>query len=109
MIKRTPKPKTPNPTTPIPITDPPAKAISNAFPNPVRAALVVLTLAFVATLIPMNPASAEHIAPTKNDTATRGDDSSLLADTARRIATEKTKNDKNLYSDLRKAIAPSEI
>ena len=64
------RPNTPRPTTPIPITDPPANAISNAFPSECCAAFVVLTFAFVATFIPMYPARPEQIAPTINDTAT---------------------------------------
>ena len=40
------------------------------FPKLSRAALVVLTLAFVATTIPKYPASAEQNAPTTNETAT---------------------------------------
>ena len=63
-------PKTPRPTTPNPITAPPAKATSSAAPNDFLAALVVLTLAFVATRIPINPANAEQIAPTIKETAT---------------------------------------
>ena len=59
----------PRPTTPSPITAPPEKATSSAFPKLSLAALAVLTLAFVATFIPRNPANAEHKAPTAKDKA----------------------------------------
>ena len=52
------------------MTDPPANATSNAFPKDFCAAFVVLTFAFVATFIPMNPARAEHTAPTIKETDT---------------------------------------
>src|SRR5690606_10015268 len=97
------------PTTPIPITDPPAKAISNALPRLSLAALVVLTLAFVATLIPIKPARAEQNAPVMNDIATTGEETSLFAVTASKIATQITNIESTLYSALRKAIAPSAI
>ena len=70
MNKSELKPRTPSPTTPSPITAPPEKATSKALPNEFLAAFVVLTLALVATFIPINPASAEQIAPTIKDTAT---------------------------------------
>ena len=69
-MKRPLKPKIPRPTTPSPITEPPVKATSIALPREILAALVVLTLALVATRIPINPARAEQMAPTTNDTAT---------------------------------------
>ena len=75
-MNRTLSPRTPNPTTPIPMTLPPAKATSRALPNPVRAALVVRTFALVATFMPMNPAIAEHKAPSTNDNATNGEEAS---------------------------------
>ncbi len=68
------KPRTPRPTTPMPMTEPPAKATSSALPRLVRAALVVRTLAFVATRIPMKPASAELMAPIRKDTPTNQED-----------------------------------
>ncbi|OPX71902.1 MAG: hypothetical protein A4E38_00854 [Methanoregulaceae archaeon PtaB.Bin108] len=43
-----------------------------AFAIPSLAALVVLTLAMVAAVIPMKPAVAESIPPTRNATAVRG-------------------------------------
>src|SRR4030065_1762748 len=108
-MKRAPNPSPPSPTTAIPITEPPANAISRALPRLVLAALVVLTFAFVATFIPMYPARAEHKAPTINETATKGEESVGSAETASSIATHTTKIESILYSDLRKAIAPSEI
>ena len=103
-------PKTPNPTTPRPITAPPAKATSNALPRDALAALVVLTFALVATFIPINPASAEQIAPTIKDTATIPfDPSSLLPLKNNKIATATTKIAKILYSAFKNDIAPSAI
>jgi hypothetical protein len=97
-------------TTPNPITDPPANAISKAFPILVLAACVVLTFALVATLIPIKPASAEQNAPTTNDKPTRGEEETEFEPLiASRTATTITKKIKTLYSDFRKAIAPTEI
>jgi len=45
----------------------------------VLAACVVLTFAFVATFIPINPARAEQKAPTTNDNPTSGEESEELA------------------------------
>ena len=69
-MNKPPRPRTPNPTTPNPITAPPANATSKALLKDTCAALVVLTLALVATRIPMNPARAEQIAPMIKETAT---------------------------------------
>jgi branched-subunit amino acid transport protein AzlD len=91
------------------MTEPPAKATSRALPRLVLAALVVLTLALVATLIPMYPARPEQTAPIIKDTATRKDEFSESAETPSRMATANTKIAKTLYSALRKAIAPSAI
>ena len=109
MINKDPTPSTPKPTTPIPITDPPENAISNALPSESWAAFVVLTFALVATLIPMNPASPEHKAPTTKDTATNQLLPSLIPLNANRTAVIITKIDKILYSAFKNAIAPSAI
>ena len=55
----------------------------------------------------MKPARAEQRAPTRNETATNGDEFSLSALTASRIATVIINTLKTLYSDLKNAIAPS--
>ena len=108
-MKRDPIPSTPRPTTPFPITDPPENAISKAFPNESWAAFVVLTLALVATFIPIYPANPEHNAPTINDTATNQLLPSLIPLYANKTAVNKTKTDKILYSAFKNAIAPSAI
>ncbi len=108
-MNKDPSPITPSPTTPIPITDPPENAISRAFPNDSCAALVVLTFAFVATFIPMNPAKPEQNAPTIKDTATSQLLPSFIPLYARRAAVHTTKTERILYSAFRNAIAPSEI
>ena len=65
-----PTPMTPRPTTDKPITAPPLKAIFSALFMPrSRAALAVRTLAFVATVIPKNPARVENRAPSTKQTA----------------------------------------
>ena len=105
---KVPIPNTPRPTTPRPITLPPANAISKAFPRLTLAAFVVLTLAFVATCIPMYPANAEQSAPTIKDTAISGEDPScVLPLIPRSIATTTIKIDNILYSAFKKAKAPS--
>ena len=104
---KAPNPSTPRPTTPRPITEPPAKATSSALPRLVRAALVVRTLALVATRMPMKPASAEHRAPVIKERAIRGEDPSALPLMPSKMATANTKMIKTRYSALRKAIAPS--
>ena len=59
-------PSKPRPTTHIPITVPPEKATFRALPIPLSlAAFAVLTLALVATVIPMYPAQIENTAPIK--------------------------------------------
>ena len=60
----TPSPKSPSPATQSPITAPLLNAILRArgIPDSI-AALAVLTLPFVATFIPKNPASTESRAP----------------------------------------------
>ena len=58
----------------------------------------------------MNPANAEQIAPTMNDTATRPfEPASFCPLKKRRTATAATKTDKILYSAFRNDIAPSAI
>ena len=109
IINNDPTPRTPRPTTPIPITDPPEKAISSALPRDCWAALVVLTLALVATCIPIKPANPEHSAPTTNETATNQLLPSFIPLKANNTAVIITKTDKILYSALRNAIAPSAI
>jgi hypothetical protein len=70
--------------------------------------LVVLTLAFVATVIPKKPARPEQSAPTTNESATSGPDAWLPAlARARRAATTTTKAMSTLYSLRRNARAPS--
>src|SRR5690606_27795203 len=104
------KPNTPKPTTPNPMTAPPANATSKALPKEVLAACVVLTLALVATFMPIKPANAEQMEPTINDTATMPfEPTSLFPFKNNKIATAITKTDKILYSAFRKDIAPSEI
>ena len=107
VISKRLKPSTPNPTTPSPITDPPAKATSKPLPRLVRAAFVVLTLALVATRIPINPARPEQTAPTTKEMATIQLDVSGLALTPKRIATATTKIASTRYSAFKKAIAPA--
>ena len=109
MRKRDPRPKTPNPTTPNPITAPPENAISRALPKDFCAALVVLTLAFVATFIPINPARPEHNAPTTKDTATNQLVPSLSPLKPNKTAVIITNTESILYSALKNAIAPSAI
>ena len=79
-----------------------------ALPSDVRAAFVVRTLAFVATRMPKKPASAEHSAPTVNDSAISGLESARprLASSSS-DATTMTKMASTRYSRRRKALAPS--
>ncbi len=86
------------------------KATSSALPSDFLAALVVLTLALVATRIPINPASAEQMAPTTKDRATIPcDPSSLLPLTYNSRAKQTTKIDSILYSAFKKDMAPLAI
>src|SRR5690606_20945255 len=101
------RPKTPRPTTPRPMTEPPAKATSRALPKEVLAACVVLTLALVATRIPIKPARAEQMAPTTKDTATLPlEPVSLLPLKNNRIATATTNTPTLLYAAFIKDMAP---
>ncbi len=108
-INRTLSPRTPSPTTPSPITEPPAKATSRPLPKLLRAALVVRTLALVATRIPINPARPEQMAPTINEMATIQLDVSRFALIPRRMATAITKIASTRYSAFKKAMAPAAI
>ena len=69
---------------------------------------MVLTLAFVAILMPINPAKPDINAPTTNESATKAlEFASELPLITRRIATATTKTASTLYSAFKKAIAPS--
>ena len=63
MMKSAERPSNPRPTTDIPMTDPDAKETLTAAAIPRFAALVVLTFALVALVIPMYPAHIERAAP----------------------------------------------
>ena len=85
------------------MTRPPENATASAEASPVRAPWVVRTLALVATVIPMNPAKAEQSAPVTNDTATSGDDCSLVRFTATSsAATATTKTASTRYLPAQK-------
>mmetsp|Transcript_9934 Transcript_9934/g.24776 ORF Transcript_9934/g.24776 Transcript_9934/m.24776 type:complete len:218 (-) Transcript_9934:370-1023(-) len=104
-------PNMPSPTTIKPATDPPVKATRRAEPSPpLSAAFAVRTLASVAATIPPHPETADKTAPKKKETAYRIPVSgwpTLRANNRRTIPT--TKNDKYLYSVIRKARAPDLI
>src|SRR5699024_8575294 len=74
-----------------------------------RAALVVRTLAFVATFMPMKPASPEQTAPRAKEMATIQLESWGSALTPRRIATTTTNTARTRYSAFRNAMAPLEM
>ena len=96
-------PRSPRPTTDIPITAPPLNAIERAlFIPPVLAAFAVLTLAFVATLIPKYPARIEQSVPRTNAIPD-------LTPIPSAISTNNTmmKITSILYSAVRNACAPS--
>src|SRR5687768_998862 len=102
-----PNPNTAIPATPIPITDPPVKETFSALARLVRAACVVLTFALVAILIPTYPANADKKAPSKNESAIRGCDSSTsVPDQPNNIAEKTAKYASIFHSALRNAIAP---
>ena len=66
--------------------------------------------AFVATLIPKNPAKPEVNAPTINESATRELEFGFpWFANAKRTATTITKTDSTRYSAFKNAMAPSEI
>ena len=65
MTYRMVTPSRPIPTTVAPITAPLEKAIRRAGLRPCIAAAAVRTLARTATLMPMKPAVAEHMAPAR--------------------------------------------
>jgi hypothetical protein len=75
-MKRPPSPSTASPATPIPITEPPANDTSSALDRLVRAACAVRTLALVAMIIPIRPATAEKRAPIRNAAMISGCDRS---------------------------------
>ena len=87
----------------MPITEPPEKAMDRALFMPLSmAALAVRTLAFVATFIPQKPAAIENSAPMMKQTAVP-----ILMNTAIRTKSTTMKMARILYSDIRKALAPS--
>ena len=90
------------------MTSPPENATFKASPSDVRAALVVRTLALVATRIPKKPARAEHSAPTTNETAMSGDESARVRfASSSSAATTTTNTASTRYSRRRNAAAPS--
>ena len=96
------------PTTVMPMTAPPLKATSRAGARPMRAAAVVRTLAFVATRMPAQPATADATAPSTKERAMSGlRASSPSLAKARSTATMTTKPARTLYSARRKAMAPT--
>ncbi len=101
-MKRTLIPINPSPTTDMPMTAPPEKATARALFCPCWAAAAVRTLAFVATVMPMYPASIELAAPYRKATAV-----DRLICQAIAINNTKTNIAKLLYSRRKKAIAPS--
>ena len=110
IMYRPPKPKTAKPATPIPITEPPVKETLRAFAKEVFAASAVLTLAFVAIFIPMNPAKAERKAPkTKDRPSDQWEFSFEAPIKASKTATITTKYIMILYSAFKNAMAPSEM
>ena len=113
-------PNSANPTTDSPITAPLLKATRKAGFNPSIACTVVRVFALTAIVIPINPASADPIAPTKYAiavpgtlptslpvTSTTRPVTSKSINTANTIAITTTKIARSLYSRERKAIAPS--
>ena len=106
MIYTTLTPSAPRPATHIPITAPPENAMERAlFIPPSFAAFAVLTLAFVATVIPQYPAIVENRAPTTKQIAV------TQLPTPIPISTKSTatKITRILYSAVKKARAPSAI
>jgi hypothetical protein len=90
------------------ITAPPRKDIFNAASIHSLAACVVLTFAFVAIFIQINPANAEQKAQLINDIHMIHEELSLLAILSN-IAIQITKIHIILYSAFKKAIAQSLI
>ncbi len=87
----------------MPMTEPPAKAMERALFMPdASAALAVRTLARVATFIPKKPARMEQSAPSRKHRAVP-----QLIKRPIRINRAATKKARILYSDFRKASAPS--
>ena len=86
------------------------KATFKASARLLRAALVVRLLAFVATLIPRNPAKPEANAPTTNDKDINALESVLPAFAIPSKSATTTINIPNIrYSAFKNAIAPSAI
>merc|ERR550537_2133575 len=116
--KRMETPKRPRPTTVKPMIEPPVKATRNALlrwsfaPSFLRAAWVVLTLASVATLMPIQPAWADSMAPTMKQIAvfspstTSAPSTRMPRRTKRTMATTVTNPARYLYSVFRKALHP---
>ena len=87
----------------MPMTEPPEKAMDSArFMPDSRAAFAVRTLARVATRIPKKPARMEQRAPSRKQTAVSQPIKAAIS--PKSTATKKTRI---LYSDFRKAFAPS--
>ena len=92
----------------MPMTEPPEKATDRArFIPPSCAAWAVRTLALVATFMPKKPARMEKPAPIRKQTAVIQLFSPMNRPISRKRATMKMT--RILYSDLRKASAPSAI
>src|SRR5690348_2236090 len=109
-MNKPPKPNTARPVTPSPITLPPVKETFRALDKLLRAAWVVLTLALVATFIPIKPARALKKPPQINDMAMLQWLLALLYPIIpSRIAAIITKYERIFHSDFKKAIAPSAI
>ena len=107
-IQRIVAPRMPMPTTVMPITPPLEKATRSALFRLVRAAAAVRMLALTAMRMPMNPASADDIAPTRYAYATDGSCSSRARPSASRMpAMTMTKKASTVYSRFRKALEPS--
>jgi len=92
-----------------PVTAPAEKEIFKAGLSPLRAASVVLELALVAILIPIQPAEAEQTTPITKASAVCQLTPTLCTKKGareRRVATMTTKIATVLYSLKRKAFAP---
>ena len=87
----------------MPMTEPPEKAMDRALFMPLSmAAFAVRTLARVATFMPKKPAAIENSAPTRKQIAVPM--SIKIAMSAKRAT---MKIARILYSEVRKALAPS--
>jgi hypothetical protein len=99
-------PKIPMLTTDIPMTAPPRNATRNPELRLCSAAAAVRQLAFTATLMPIQPARPEQIAPKTKAIDT---DQPRLGTIPKIMATRMTKTTNIRYSRFRKARAPSWI